>query len=215
MGLISALFSGDLVWVFSIVIGVAIALTVHEFAHAKIADWAGDPTPRSQGRVTLNPLAHYDPIGTTLFLLFGLGWGKPVQINPQNFRRPRQDEVLVSLGGAVANLIVAAIFGTLLRFHVVPAQFLDLAYFIVILNCALAVFNLIPLYPLDGSHVLVGLLQRPQARQVAAFYQRAGMMPLLVFIVVNQMVSRTLNVSVLWTPIALLIGLLTGSPSHF
>ena len=206
MGLIGALLSGDLAWVFSIIIGAAIALTVHEFAHAKIADWAGDPTPRSQGRVTLNPLAHYDPIGTTLFLLFGMGWGKPVQVNPTAFRRPREDEVLVSAGGAAANLVVAALVGTLLRFHLVPDQFFDLARFIVVLNCALAFFNLIPLYPLDGSHVLIGLFPYRTAHKISMFYQRTGMMPLLIFV----MAISVLRLPIIQWPIALLFRAFTG-----
>ena len=208
MGIVNLLYNGDLTLasVFSMLIGLAIAISVHEFAHAKIADWAGDPTPRSQGRVTLNPLAHYDPIGTTLILLFGMGWGKPVMINPVNFRRPRQDEVLVSLGGAAANLVVAVVLGTLLRFHVVPDPYRALVFFIVSLNCVLAVFNLIPLYPLDGSHVLVGLLPYPQAHKVSVFYQRYGMMPLFVFF----MASSIFHLSIIGLPIELLIRLVTG-----
>ncbi len=206
MGLLDALQRGDLAQFLSIIIGVAIALTVHEFAHAKIADWAGDPTPRSQGRVTLNPLAHYDPIGTTLFLLFGIGWGKPVMINHANFRRPRWDDVLVSVGGAGANLAVAALFGTLLRFEVVPGPYLDLAYFIVVLNCALAVFNLIPLYPLDGSHALVGLLPSQPAYRVSQFYQHTGMLPLLIFVVI----TNVLRLPIIGIPIFLLVRLFTG-----
>ncbi len=180
MGLISNLLEGNWAAVFSILIGVGIALTVHEFAHAKIADWAGDPTPRKQGRVTLNPLAHYDPVGTTLFLLFGIGWGKPVQIDRRFFHHPRRDEVLVSLGGAAANLLTAVLFGLLLRFGAVPRPYQELALFIVLLNLVLALFNLIPLYPLDGSHVLVGVLPWRAAQRVALFYARYNLIPLVV-----------------------------------
>jgi Zn-dependent protease len=119
-------------------------------------------------------------VGTTLILLFGFGWGKPVQVNPLKFRRPRRDEVLVSLAGAVANLVTAVLFGLLLRFRVVPAPYRELVFFIVALNVVLALFNLIPVYPLDGSHVLVGLFPYRQAYKINLFYQRWGMIPLLI-----------------------------------
>jgi Zn-dependent protease len=206
MGLINSLLRGDLARVFSILIGVAIALTVHEFAHAKIADWAGDPTPRRQGRVTLNPLAHYDPVGTTLFLLFGIGWGKPVQIDRRFFRHPRRDEVLVSLGGAAANLLVAVLFGLLLRFGVVPRPYGDLAVFIVILNLVLALFNLIPLYPLDGSHVLIGLLPWRAAHRVGLFYARYNIIPLIVLFAA----ISVLHLPLLTIPVTRIARLLVG-----
>jgi Zn-dependent protease len=196
----------DLPTVFSFIIAIALALTVHEFAHAKIADWAGDPTPRKAGRVTLNPLAHYDPVGTTLILLFGIGWGKPVPVNPYNFRRPREDEVLVSAGGAAANLILAVCAGMLLRFSVLPEVYHSLALFIVELNVMLAVFNLIPLWPLDGSHVLVGLLKRGPAHKVAMFYQNYGITPLVVFL----LAMNILRLPIIMYPIDLLVRLIVG-----
>ena len=211
MPLFYALMHGDLATAFSFILGIALAITVHEFAHAKIADWAGDPTPRKAGRVTLNPLAHYDPIGTTLILLFGMGWGKPVPVNPFNFRRPREDEVLVSAGGAAANLVLAVIFGMLLRFSLVPEVYRHLAFFIVELNVMLAVFNLIPLWPLDGSHVLVGLLQREPARKVALFYQTHGITPLIVFL----LAMNILRVPILMYPIDLLVRLIAGPAAGF
>lgn len=206
MGLINSLGRGDWAAVFSTVIAVAIALTVHEFAHAKVADWAGDPTPRKQGRVTLNPLAHYDPVGTTLFLLFGIGWGKPVQIDSRYFRHPRRDEVLVSLGGALANLVTALLFGLLLRFGVVPRPYAELALFIVLLNLVLALFNLIPLYPLDGSHVLVGLLPWRAAQRVALFYARYHLIPLVVLFAA----ISVLNLPLIAIPVMGLARLLVG-----
>src|ERR1035437_8062515 len=93
--------------IFARLIALAIAITVHEFAHAKFADLAGDPTPRAAGRVTLNPIAHYDLIGTTLILLAGFGWGKPVPVNELAFRHPRSDALKVSLGGIGANIVTA------------------------------------------------------------------------------------------------------------
>lgn len=204
MGLIDHLREGNLTGILETIIAVAIALTVHEYAHAKVADWAGDPTPRSQGRVTLNPLAHYDPLGTTLILLFGFGWGKPVPVNPLKFRRPRRDDVLVSAAGAGANLLTAVLFGLLLRFRVVPAPYQELVFFIVALNVVLALFNLIPLYPLDGSHILVGLLPYRQAHKINLFYQRWGMIPLMILFLALSF-SPLLQV-----PLLLILQLITG-----
>ncbi len=164
------------------IVALSIALTVHEFAHAWVADRAGDPTPRAHGRVSLNPLAHYDLIGTTAILLFGMGWGKPVPVNPLNFRRPRLDDIWVSLAGIIANLITATIFALLIRFGV-AGIYRSTFYVIASLNLMLAFFNILPIYPLDGSHVLSNLLPVRQARKLGEFYMRWGlpMLMLLVF----------------------------------
>ena len=213
MTLIDSLLRGDLAAAFSWIIAVTLALTVHEYAHARLADLAGDPTPRSRGRVTLNPLAHYDPVGSTLILLFGFGWGKPVPVNPGLFRSPRRDNIRVSLGGIAANLITATVFGLVLRTGVVPEAYQQLFLLIVLLNLALACFNILPLPPLDGSHALPNLLPPAPARKVTAFYAKWGMIPLVVFIVSLNLVP--LVGAILWIPISALTWLLTGSPGGF
>ncbi len=134
---------------------LVVALTIHEFFHAFTADRLGDPTPRSQGRVSLNPLAHLDPLGTVLMLLAGFGWGKPVEIDPYNFKSPRRDEFLVALAGPASNLLLALI--TSLFLHLTN-YYPQIAVTFIIINCLLAVFNLLPLYPLDGSKLLINLL---------------------------------------------------------
>ena len=134
-------------------LGLVIALTVHEFCHAFTADYLGDPTPRSQGRLTLNPLAHLDPLGTIMLILAGFGWGKPVSIDPYNFQKPKRDELLTALSGPVSNLVLAIIFSLIFRFLSFPI----LIPFIQI-NLILGIFNLLPLPPLDGSKVLLNLL---------------------------------------------------------
>ena len=190
------------------IVAVLVALTVHEFAHAKVADMAGDATPRAMGRVTLNPLAHYDPIGTTMILLLGMGWGKPVQINPTNFGYPRRDGALVSLAGAGANIITAAVFAMPLRFGF-AGEYASPLSLIVLLNLFLAFFNLIPISPLDGSHILAAILPYEKARDYAIFMSRYGIVLLLVLVFTG----------VLWSvvviPSGLLYYLLTGLPSPF
>jgi Zn-dependent protease len=187
-------------WLIAMVIG----LTVHEFCHAKRADMAGDRTPRLNGRVTLNPLAHFDVIGSSALLLFGIGWGKPVPINPLAFRRPRRDTLEVSLAGVVANLILAIVFALPIRFHVAGAYTTPLAM-IVYLNLVLAVFNLIPVPPLDGSHVLEMLLPLRAHRRLEQFYARNGqwLFFLLLVLVFSGLVAL---------PIRLLFSLFTGLP---
>ncbi|MBQ6757760.1 MAG: site-2 protease family protein [Selenomonadaceae bacterium] len=150
--------------------GIVIAMVVHEYAHARVAYALGDYTPRLQGRLTLNPAAHVDPIGLLMLFIVHFGWAKPVQINPMNFSNPRRDDILVSLAGPASNLITAFIAlialvllakfdfpfseGTLLVFNL-----------IIIYNINFAIFNMLPIPPLDGSHILRNLLPYELARQ--------------------------------------------------
>ncbi len=146
------------------------ALSVHEAAHGWVADRFGDPTARRLGRVTLNPIAHIDLFGTVIFplILFLLklplfGWAKPVPVNPYNLRNPRRDSMWVSAAGPVSNLLVATVCSLLIR--LVPAQnpglhiFGILLSYLIIIDIFLAVFNLIPIPPLDGSGIIEGLLK--------------------------------------------------------
>lgn len=153
------------------------SLSVHEWAHAYVADKLGDNTPRSQGRITFNPVTHIDPIGTVLIPLFMIffspgfaifGWGKPVMVNPRNFSNWKRDDILVSMAGPASNLviclIVAILGGILMRFE---PQFEGLIIQVLMINCILIIFNLLPIPPLDGSHVmkhLVGMSEETYAR---------------------------------------------------
>jgi Zn-dependent protease len=146
-------------------LGLVVALTVHEFFHALAADRLGDPTPRSKGRLTLNPLVHLDPIGTIMLFFAHFGWGKPVPIDPYNFSHPRRDELIVSLAGPASNLLLAIL--TALIINLAPQNsfiFSSLGNFIYI-NIALGIFNLIPIPPLDGSRILINLLPVDQSSQ--------------------------------------------------
>lgn len=155
------LFSGQIgLTELAIMLGsLVLAVTVHEFAHALIAEKLGDGTPRLLGRVSLNPLAHLDPLGSLFILLSGFGWGKPVPINPLNFENPPRDSALVSLAGPAANLILASLVAFVLRSELaVNHNFLTFLLTLVSINVALAVFNLLPIFPLDGFKVVSGIL---------------------------------------------------------
>lgn len=138
---------------------MVIGITVHEFAHAWTANRFGDPTAKMEGRVSLNPLSHLDPIGTILFLIIGFGWGKPVPTNP-HYLRHKQDELKVAFAGIIANLLVATILAIPLRIAMLQGVVIDsepiLAFIkrLVEINVLLAAFNILPIPPLDGSHLV-------------------------------------------------------------
>ena len=129
------------------------AITVHEFAHAFAADKLGDPTPRLQGRLTLNPLAHLDPVGTLMLILFRFGWGMPVQFDPYNLVDPKRDGAIISVAGPAANLILAGILSVIARLS--SLYFLSILTPFIMLNVILAIFNLVPIHPLDGGKILL------------------------------------------------------------
>ena len=143
--------------------GLILALTLHEYAHAKVSDRLGDPTPSAQGRLTLNPMAHMDPVGTVFLIFAGFGWGKPVEIDGRYYRNPARDTMLVALAGPVSNFIQAIVwffvYGAIVFFAPIetsfPIQIVSLVvYYAAIINLSLGVFNLLPLPPLDGSKIL-------------------------------------------------------------
>jgi Zn-dependent protease len=163
--------------------GLLVSLTVHEFAHAWVADRLGDPTPRMQGRVTLNPLAHLDPMGTLLLLFTRFGWGKPVEIDPFNLKHPVRDSAMIALAGPAVNLTVAAVLALVLRTVGLP-EVVGLALLqVIIINVVLAIFNLVPVHPLDGSKILVALLPRHTALEYELFMHRYGVFVLLCLLI--------------------------------
>ena len=151
--------------------GLIIAMVVHEYAHARVAVAMGDFTPRLMGRLTFNPMAHIDPIGLLMLFLVHFGWAKPVTINPNNFRNPRRDDILVSLAGPGANLLAAflalLIMALCFKFGYQMSTGMRTVFsLIMIYNINFAIFNMIPIPPLDGSHVLKQLLPYDMAMKL-------------------------------------------------
>ena len=191
-----------------------LGITVHEFAHAYTADRLGDDTPRLQGRVTLWPLAHLDPVGTLLMVIstisgFGIGWGKPVQTNPARYRRSipmRTGHSIVVVAGPISNLIIALFFGTLLRFHAFDNNeaFFAWAAIMVEINCALFAFNLLPVYPLDGSHLLNNALPDTIAEKYGAVMRQFSLF-IFIALIFTGLASRILS-----PIIGFMFGILTG-----
>jgi Zn-dependent protease len=141
------------------VIIILISISIHEFAHAKAADVLGDPTPRLSGRLTLNPLAHLDPIGFLMLLIIRIGWAKPVPINPYNFKNPNTGMMIVGLAGPFSNFIIAWVLAIFLRNIPAPHYLLyDALTAAIWINLALMVFNLLPIPPLDGSRIFTQYL---------------------------------------------------------
>src|SRR3989338_750736 len=139
------------------IIALVLAITVHEFSHAWTANYFGDPTARYRGRMTLNPLAHLDVMGTDMLFLIGLGWGKPVPVNPANLRDLKRDSALVSLAGSASNILTAMVIALPYKYlmtHGGAEGFTTLLRTVFDLNIILALFNFIPLPPLDGSKMI-------------------------------------------------------------
>ena len=166
-----------------------IALSFHEFAHAWAANKMGDPTAKNMGRLTLDPVKHLDLVGTICLVLFRFGWAKPVPINPRNFKKPVRDEILVSLAGVTMNFLVSFIaaallfifYGSVLVTVDIPSIII---FYVMILNIYFGIFNLIPIPPLDGFHIISALFIRKAGKVINALY-RYGFIILLILLLTN------------------------------
>ncbi|MCI0619763.1 site-2 protease family protein [Candidatus Wolfebacteria bacterium] len=173
--------------VFGIIV-LILSVVIHEVSHGYAAEALGDPTARLQGRLTLNPLRHLDPMGSVLVPLitwfaggFIFGWAKPVPYNPYNLRNQKWGEALVAAAGPASNIVFALIFGFIMRLTPVSGTLLEILSFVVLINIVLAVFNLVPIPPLDGSKILFALLPYRYGA-VRAFLERYGLIVVLLFI---------------------------------
>ena len=172
---------------------ILLALSFHEYAHGWMAYRLGDPTAKHEGRLTMNPLAHLDPLGTMMIIIVHFGWAKPVPVNPMNLKDPKKDMLWIALAGPVSNVIMAAGLGLILRIMIgmglrADESFLGyfqyMLYFAVMINLVLAIFNMIPIPPLDGSKILFGLLPTEYEESFLRF-QQIGPMVLLGLVVIN------------------------------
>ena len=191
------------------IIILILAISVHEFAHALAADWLGDPTPRSQGRLTLDPRKHLDAFGSIMFLIAGFGWGKPVYTDPRNFKGdPRTGMAVVAAAGPASNLLLAYIGSILYRLGLVQTEISYYFLFLFVsLNILLMLFNLLPISPLDGYQVTVGLLPSEIATVIAR-YQGQGPIILMLLIVAGSIFNFNLLGLLLGPPYQLILGLL-------
>lgn len=176
----------------TIIVTIAIlimSVVLHELAHGYMAEFLGDPTPRLQGRLTINPIKHLELFGSVIVPIltslagFTFGWAKPVEWNPYNVKNRRVGELLISLAGPGANILLALIFGFLIRFggEVLSRSFLAISVYIVVINISLAVLNLIPIPPLDGSKVLFSLLP-PHFAHIREFIERYSLFLILILL---------------------------------
>jgi len=163
-------------------LALIVAITIHEFSHALAADKLGDPTPRSMGRLSLNPLKHLDPIGTIALIFLGFGWGKPVPIDPYNLQHPKRDEAIISLAGPISNLILALIISLIVRF--LPLNNISILFLSILvqMNVVLAIFNLLPLPPLDGSKIFLALLPQDKSIQWQEAFEKYGFVLIIVLL---------------------------------
>ncbi len=196
------------------ILGFALTIIIHEVAHGWMADRLGDPTARLSGRLTLNPIAHIDIYGSILLPLFLVmirspfifGWAKPVPIDPYNLKNPKKDAAAISLAGPMANILIATVLAVVYRF--VPSQVVSgLILQIIEFNVALAMFNLIPIHPLDGEKILVGILPGKEALEFDRFMGRYGLL-ILAFSIFPILGGVSLISYFLYPVISLILNLL-------
>lgn len=186
---------------------ILVAVTVHEFAHAWTADRLGDPTPRLRGRLSLNPVVHLDLVGSLLLLLAGFGWAKPVEVDPRHFRNWRQGMLLVAAAGPLSNVTLALLVGAGYQLGVLepPGLLTQFAFTLITINAVLAVFNLLPVPPLDGSRILSGLLPPAQAVRYDRLAVYGPLVLLALILLPGNLMGR-----LLWPPVTWLVRLAVG-----
>jgi Zn-dependent protease len=200
-------FRDPISWFFDMIMripGLVIGISVHEFAHAKAADMLGDPTPRMQGRVTLNPVKHFDPIGLIALLLIGFGWGRPVQTSPRNFKNVRRSSFIVAIAGVAMNFVLAFLFCGLYLFFWssmlrgggpfsprLGAALMPILINVVWMNLALMIFNLLPVPPLDGFNIVTEIFNLRRYRFWYTLYNYG--FPILMVLIMLGVTSRIMT----------------------
>ncbi len=168
--------------------GIVIGVSLHEAGHAYASHFLGDPTPKSQGRLSISPAAHIDPLGLIFIFVAGFGWGRPVEINPYFYKHKRRDEFIVSIAGVVNNLIIAIIFGIAIRIMtkngITDGVVFDILLYTVYINLVLMIFNLIPCPPLDGWGIITQIFDLRKKSWWYPVYQK-GTLILMALIIFN------------------------------
>lgn len=191
-------------WIYDTLIslpGIILALTFHEAAHGYASYWLGDPTPKIQGRLSLNPAHHIDPVGFVTLLLFGFGWGQPVQINPGYYKHRRRDEFIVAIAGVATNLILAVITSFIIKgllsgmtesfYYGIGRVLLDILLYVFSINIVLMAFNLLPVPPLDGFGIVTQLFNLQKYDWYWKFHQHgfAILMLLIIFNITDRIIG--------------------------
>ncbi len=186
------------------------AITIHEYAHGKAALRLGDPTAKNMGRLSLNPLPHIDPFGAICLFLFNFGWAKPVPVNPRYFKNIRRDIIIMALAGPLANIMVAFLSGILIRYVLFPWDIYCMGLiYMLFMNIGLGLFNLLPLPPLDGSHVMENVLS-PAAAQKYRNFGRYGPFLLIGIIFLDNFAHTGILSRLLIGPMTYLAHLFAG-----
>ncbi|MSQ32725.1 MAG: site-2 protease family protein [Dehalococcoidia bacterium] len=217
--------------ILTIALSILLAITVHEFGHAAVANILGDRTARSLGRVSLNPLKHLDPLGTLFLVIVGFGWGKPVPVNPFGLKNARRDMALVALAGPLTNILLACAIGFVFRsneFLFNVSGYTDSIYqypinelgwrvvlslmlsSLVFYNLFLGIFNLIPIAPLDGSKILMGILPKRQAESVARLEPYGPAIIILIVMLDMFMLGRGIFITIVEPFVKFFVQLSTG-----